>query len=221
MERAISIVVYDPSDKEPTGTTFPPGSVWMADKERQERAVGQKPTVSPTNAPKKGMISSTGGFCSSMGITLKSLKAWDTEQLLYLAYRMSRNSTQEDRERFVTRLHKLLKKGMTDPDAIVDEAWRYGLQAIDSMSVKNGENGENASPAKKSPEVALQAVLSPKDRAKRFRAKRKGWSPERMSVFQQAKARQRSGKQTCFICKRPNTSPHHIIPRSEGGIASG
>ena len=34
--RAISIVVYDPSGKT-TGETFPPGSVWMLDKERAER----------------------------------------------------------------------------------------------------------------------------------------------------------------------------------------
>ena len=222
MERAISIVVYDPSGKESPGTTFPPGSVWMADQESKgrERAVKQNLT-SPTTVPVPGSSYGPGyhgNFCTRMGITLKSLKAWDTDRLLHLAYRMEWKSTQEARERFVTRLNGLLKKGMTEPDAIVEEAWRYRLQAIDSISAENDENDESAAPEKKSPQMAPASQSPSKDRVKRFRARREGWSPERMTTFQEVKARQRNGKKTCIVCGRMDTSPHHIIPRSEGGL---
>lgn len=39
-----------------------------------------------------------------------------------------------------------------------------------------------------------------------------------MTPYQAVQAHQRSGSQLCFICRRANTEPHHIIPRSEGGL---
>jgi hypothetical protein len=47
VERAISIVVYDPVGHEPPGTTYPPGSVWMLDKERETRRNETLPKLTP------------------------------------------------------------------------------------------------------------------------------------------------------------------------------
>jgi hypothetical protein len=47
--RAISIVVCDPSGKQKPGETYPPGSVWMLDKERQAKK-RQRPSRQAKNA---------------------------------------------------------------------------------------------------------------------------------------------------------------------------
>lgn len=39
-----------------------------------------------------------------------------------------------------------------------------------------------------------------------------------LTPYQAVKAAQMSGSTLCFICGRPDTDPHHIIPRSEGGL---
>lgn len=39
-----------------------------------------------------------------------------------------------------------------------------------------------------------------------------------LTPYEVVKAAQMSGSKLCFICARPNTTPHHIIPRSEGGL---
>jgi hypothetical protein len=65
--RAISVVVYDPSGRERPGTTYPPGSVWMAD----------KPLLSPsrvdaTPQPRKRRTSRLCAVCTKEFLAKRS-----------------------------------------------------------------------------------------------------------------------------------------------------
>jgi hypothetical protein len=222
--RAISIVVYDPSGREPAGTTYPTGSVWMLDKERktgrQEVHQEARPyeTTTLCQLPERPSIETRTWDDGPFGITLDDLRAWDFDQLRNLAVRMQWPPVSADEaERFAVKLKSLLPRA-TGAGQIIEDAWRYSLQDVENTKPENAKIDENDARATHGVEVTRQGVPSSKSRVKRFRSRHKGWSPERMSIHQAVKARNRSGNHTCFVCGKVDTSPHHVIPRSEGGL---
>jgi 5-methylcytosine-specific restriction endonuclease McrA len=131
----------------------------------------------------------------------------------------------EEADRFGEKLQHLLPKAAApkrscgrDAGEVITAAWRYALQVIDNTKAENPTKSEEAAVAVTPARKASEVTRSSKDRVKRYRAKRKNWSPENLSIHQAVKARNRSGNHLCYVCGRADTAPHHIIPRSEGGL---
>jgi 5-methylcytosine-specific restriction endonuclease McrA len=161
-------------------------------------------------------------FVHRLGITLDDLRQWRSaigyDRLADLAIRSGAKS--DVASRFSEKLRELLPKA-TDAGLTVAEAFRYGLQVVGNTRPPKQGNAIPTSINNATQRTASQVVYqdkTAKERQKRHRGRKRGFSPERMSTFHAVKARQRSGKKTCFVCGRVETSPHHIIPRSEGGL---
>jgi len=179
------------------------------------------PETSPVTIPKP-IIPTTGhrpvrSDGGPFGITLADLRAWKYDVLCDLAQRMRPTYlrlSDERVERFVKRLYELLPKATSA--AIVYDAWDFSLQPVENTSdeIENTpvKKGSKPKGRKVTPQVNT-------DRIRRSRAGRRGFSPEKLTPYQAVRAHQRSGRKSCFVCGTLiNTGPHHIIPRSEGGL---
>lgn len=216
------------------GVTFPVGSTWIwTDSFRgtlqhgwnivgdtKARVVSQnRPKVPPAKPSSTTTDRWPLDFATkTLGVTLADLKGWDPAALVNLAFRVRWPKVQqESAERFAEYILDHVRKATTAEQLIAD-AWRYALQLIENTSAEKPESGENALRQTKKHGVGVKVIRSSKDRVKRFRAKKRGWTPQPLTPYQAVKAHQMSGSKLCFICGRPNTGPHHIIPREEGGL---
>jgi hypothetical protein len=155
----------------------------MADEDRKQRE-GEDPkpkpastNLQPSRPSKRGRTWSVAPY----GITLADLREWNTEQLRSLAFRICYPlATPEETERLAEKIQHLLPTA-TDAGQLITKAWCYGLQVIETTTAKNLKNTQDRAGTsfggRKPPEV----IPSSKERVKRFRARRKGWSPEKLS----------------------------------------